>query len=76
LANDPATDCTALALLPQYAARLGFPPTVESGSWKATKRRGKIVGWRWVKEAIENPSYVQLLQYARAWHRDQFHADC
>jgi hypothetical protein len=70
------TSCTALKLLPQYAARFGFPPQTKSESWQAVKKRGKIVRWRKVSKSVPNPAYAQLLQYAAGWHRYLFGADC
>jgi hypothetical protein len=70
------TSCAALKLLPQYTTRFGFPEKIDSGSWKAVKKRGKIVKWRWVVKQVPNPAYSELLAYASEWHRFLFGADC
>jgi hypothetical protein len=70
------TSCAALKLLPQYAARFGFPQQISSESWQPVKKRGKIVRWRKVTKPVANPAYTQLIAYASEWHRYLFGAEC
>lgn len=70
------TSCSAVKLLPQYAARFGFPQQIGSESWQAVRRRGKIVRWRRVIKQVANPAYTQLIEYASEWHRYLFGAEC
>jgi hypothetical protein len=70
------TSCAALKLLPQYAARFGFPQQIGSESWQPIKKRGKIVRWRKITKPVPNPAYSQLIAYASEWHRYLFGAEC
>lgn len=65
LADEAAAECNALALLPKYAPRFGYPLRVVQTTYvhvtKTTYKR--------VVKSVANPAYAKLRAYAEFWHR-------
>ena len=72
--DEGLTDCTALSLLPRYAATFGFATTITTTTGHfipVRNHKHRILRWRWLTSTATdaNPEYTSLIRWAEAWHK-------